>query len=126
MTTEDAVSATTQTTNAGGHRPTLAQIGGGLIRRYLSGRRRWIALAVGILAAGTWLNWGWLVAAGVAPLIVAFAPCAAMCALGLCMSRMGGRSCSNDAKTGAGAASEPNTDVPNSEAKPAAIRSAPE
>jgi hypothetical protein len=43
---------------------------------------------------GLALNWSWLVAIGVAPLLVALAPCAAMCALGLCMSRMGGKSCS--------------------------------
>jgi membrane protein DedA with SNARE-associated domain len=35
------------------------------------------------LGAGLALNWSWPVAAGVAPLLVALAPCAAMCALGL-------------------------------------------
>jgi len=37
------------------------------------------------------LGWPWLVAAGLAPLILAFAPCAAMCALGLCAHNMGGK-----------------------------------
>ena len=32
-------------------------------------------------------GWDWLVAAGLATTIVALAPCVAMCALGLCMSR---------------------------------------
>ena len=65
---------------------------------YLSGRRVLILLSLVAVAAAAFFNWGWLVAIGVAPLLVAFAPCAAMCALGLCMSRMGGKSCSSDAR----------------------------
>lgn len=34
-------------------------------------------------------GWGWLVAAGLAPIILGVLPCLAMCALGLCASRMG-------------------------------------
>ena len=56
----------------------FSRLGGG-------GRRIWIALAVILLFGGAALNWGWLVAAGIAPLLLALAPCAAMCALGLCM-----------------------------------------
>ena len=63
-------------------------------RRYLGGRRGWIVLAVLAMGAGVALNWSWLVAIGVAPVLIALAPCAAMCALGLCMNRMGGKSCS--------------------------------
>jgi len=37
------------------------------------------------------LKWDLLVAAGIAPLILGLLPCAAMCALGICMSRMGGK-----------------------------------
>src|SRR5260370_32949770 len=48
-----------------------------------------LAIATVAVVAGLWLNWGWLVAVGVAPLILAFLPCAAMCALGLCMMQMG-------------------------------------
>lgn len=43
------------------------------------------------LAGGTGalvLGWDWLVAAGLASIIIALAPCLVMCALGLCMSRM--------------------------------------
>ena len=62
------------------------------LRRLASvGRRTWIALAAILIVGGAALNWGWLVAAGVAPLLLALAPCAAMCALGLCMK--GGDSC---------------------------------
>jgi hypothetical protein len=31
------------------------------------------------------LNWGWLTAVGAAPILLSLLPCAAMCALGLCM-----------------------------------------
>jgi hypothetical protein len=55
------------------------------------GRRRFVALAALVLVLGAALNWTWLVAAGVAPLLVSALPCVAMCALGLCMKRMAGR-----------------------------------
>ena len=45
-----------------------------------------VALAGG--AGALVLGWDWLVAAGVASIIVAAAPCLVMCALGLCMNRM--------------------------------------
>lgn len=62
-------------------------------RYYLGGRRGLIALAVIALASGLALSWSWLVAAGIAPLLLGVLPCVAMCALGLCMNRMGGKSC---------------------------------
>lgn len=54
-------------------------------RYYLGGRRTLLVGAVFVVAAGIAFNWNWLVAAGLAPLITGFLPCAAMCALGLCM-----------------------------------------
>jgi hypothetical protein len=66
----------------------------GRARHHLSGRRVSIVLGVAIIGAGMVYNWAWLVAIGVAPVILALAPCAAMCALGVCMSRMSGKSCS--------------------------------
>ena len=60
-------------------------------RHYLG--NRWVLLALGglVVVIGVALNWGWLVAAGIAPVLVAVAPCAIMCALGLCgMKMMGG------------------------------------
>jgi hypothetical protein len=66
-------------------------------RFYLGGRRGLLVLAAAVLVAGLALNWGWLVAAGIAPLLLTALPCVAMCALGLCMNRMAGRSCSTDA-----------------------------
>lgn len=55
-------------------------------RRMALGRTGWLILAGTIIFAGAVLNWGWLTAIGAAPLILALAPCAVMCGLGLCMS----------------------------------------
>lgn len=74
------MSATTESTRAG--QRSLAGIVAALLRHYLHGRRGMIVLAVAALGAGAYFNWGWLVAAGIAPLLLALAPCAAMCALG--------------------------------------------
>jgi hypothetical protein len=46
------------------------------------------AVVLGALAATAAWQWSWLAAIGVAPLLLAIAPCAAMCGLGLCMHRM--------------------------------------
>ena len=58
-------------------------------RRRLGGRRSLWLVAGLALAAGLALKWSWLVAAGIAPVIVSLVPCAAMCALGFCAHRMG-------------------------------------
>ena len=57
------------------------------LRYWLGGRRGLVAAAVAAAGAGLWFGWPTLVAAGLAPLVLAMAPCAAMCALGLCMNR---------------------------------------
>jgi hypothetical protein len=82
MTSSD----TTETTN-------LAPTPGWLrfARSYLG--NRWVLLLLGglVLVIGLSLNWGWLVAVGAAPVILSLAPCAIMCAVGLCgMKMMGG------------------------------------
>ena len=59
-------------------------------RYYLGGRRTLLVLAAILVAGGIALNWGWLVAAGLAPILIAVLPCAVMCALGLCMHKMVG------------------------------------
>jgi len=66
------------------------------VRSTLVGRRGLIAAGVVIAVAGLAFNWSFLVAAGIAPALVSLLPCAAMCALGLCMNRMTGRSCSSE------------------------------
>ena len=61
-----------------------------IARYYLANRWVLLALGGGVLAIGAALNWGWLVAVGVAPILVAAAPWAVMCALGLCAMKMTG------------------------------------
>ena len=53
--------------------------------RYYLGNR-WVLLTLGslVLTIGAALNWGWLVAAGIAPILLSLAPCALMCAVGAC------------------------------------------
>jgi hypothetical protein len=87
----------------------LAQTTVALLRHYLGGRRSLIVLTVLALGAGLILNWGWLVAAGIAPLLLALAPCAAMCALGLCMNKTGGKSCSSESSPGQGTGTDPSS-----------------
>lgn len=92
------MSASTETTKT--EDMSLARTVGGLARHYLGGRRGLIVLGVAIVVAGMALNWSWFVAIGLAPLILALAPCLAMCALGLCMNKMGGKSCSSESGSG--------------------------
>lgn len=57
--------------------------------------RNWLLLggaALAVIIAGLIWQWSWLVAVGVAPLLVSAVPCVAMCALGLCMHRMSSHS----------------------------------
>ncbi len=72
------------------------------LRYYLGGRRAWLGLAILAGLGGLVLNWNWLVAIGLAPVLIALAPCAVMCALGLCMNRMMGGSCSSEQPTKTG------------------------
>ncbi len=65
---------------------------------YVTGKRGMILMAAAVAAAGMVMNWSWLVATGIAPLLLAILPCAAMCALGLCMNHGRKNSCSNRTK----------------------------
>lgn len=71
---------------------------------WLHGRRVLLILSAAAIVAGLALNWGWLTAVGVAPILLSLAPCALMCGLGLCMKGGFGKSCSTGNKT---AAAEP-------------------
>jgi hypothetical protein len=69
-----------------------ASLSHNLLRRLVHQLIGWrLALTVGIAlaAGGLWFGWPWLVAAGIAPIILALAPCllmcGAMCAASLCM-----------------------------------------
>ncbi len=66
-------------------------------RYYLGGRRGLLIFAGAALAAGLALNWSWLVAAGIAPILISALPCVAMCVFGLCCMNRGSRkSCSTE------------------------------
>lgn len=56
-----------------------------------SKRQALIGLAVAAVSGGAALNWSWLVAVGLAPLILSVLPCVVMCALGLCAMRSAGQ-----------------------------------
>jgi len=83
------------------------------------------SLLIGVVIAGgagaMVLGWDWLVAAGVASIIVAVAPCLVMCALGLCMNRMG----KSGQSTAATPPAAPGTDVPPVKAEAASDPNAP-
>ena len=78
---------------------------GRYVRHQLRGRRGMIVASVVLAAPALWFGWPWLVAAGLAPLIIAMAPCAVMCAVGACA--MGGKSCKkSEADSAASSAAE--------------------
>ena len=79
--------------------PTIQRQSPALRLPYWLGRRRLWGLA-GFAAIGTGLalNWGWLTAVGAAPILISLLPCAAMCALGLCMRGGTNASCSTTTK----------------------------
>lgn len=59
-----------------------------------------IVSGIVIVGAGLALGWNWLAALGFAPLILSLAPCAAMCALGVCMMARGSAPKMPDAPAG--------------------------
>ncbi len=65
-------------------------------RYYLLSRTGLLSIAAAAIVAGAALNWNWLVATGIAPLLITLLPCAVMCGLGLCFHRLVGGSCAQD------------------------------
>jgi len=63
----------------------LSRLGLNLVRYYLGNRWALLVLGAGVLVAGIGLNWNWLVAAGIAPILLSTLPCLVMCGLGVCM-----------------------------------------
>jgi hypothetical protein len=73
-------------------------------RLILGSRKFWLVLmAVAVVAAAAF-NWSWLVAVGVAPLLLTLLPCAAMCALHLCASKGADGSCTGKRQEASGRA----------------------
>ena len=63
--------------------------------RWFNSRNVLLGAAVLGLGGALFFGWDWLVAAGMASVIVAVMPCLAMCALGLCASRLGRKDAAN-------------------------------
>ncbi len=98
----------------------LSTLGLNLARHYLG--NRWALLVLGGLAVILGLyfgGWAWLVAAGLAPIILATLPCLVMCGLGFCMMCRSGEKQSTvsrdatDAATSSSALGVVNTDSPS-------------
>lgn len=53
-------------------------------RYYLGRPRTWMVVAIFAVAMGLAFNWNWLVAAGLAPILLSTLPCLIMCAFGVC------------------------------------------
>lgn len=66
----------------------------------LRGWRLPLALAMVPVAVGLAWQWSWLTAIGVVPVVLSVAPCAAMCGLGLCGSKLLGGSCKSSSTVG--------------------------
>ena len=61
------------------------------VRYYLGNRRALLVLAIVSSIAGLALNWHWLVAVGLAPILLSTLPCLVMCAFGVCMMCRSGK-----------------------------------
>jgi hypothetical protein len=80
-------------------KPSLAQDRFNALRYWLRGRNGVIVLIVLAVVIGAALNWSWLVAVGIAPLLITVLPCAVMCGLGLCLHKMAGGSCPTETRS---------------------------
>ena len=74
----------------------------GLLRSWIGDRRVLAVAGLVVIGIGLALGWNWLAAVGIAPLIVAAAPCLIMCALGLCMMGKSQKAYSSQPTPGAG------------------------
>lgn len=73
-------------------RPSPTPTTGAQLRSWFGSRWGLIISGGVIVVAGLALGWNWLTALGVAPVILSLAPCAVMCAAGMCMAMGKGRS----------------------------------
>ena len=68
----------------------------GLLRHGLRGRRGLLIIGSALALVGVGFGWDWMVAVGIGPVLLGVLPCIVMCAFGLCMSRVGRKSCASD------------------------------
>ena len=85
----------------------LSRLGLNLVRSYLGNRWALLTLGAGVLFAGIALNWSWLMAAGIAPILLSTLPCLVMCGLGLCMLCRSSEKQSTPSRDAADASSAP-------------------
>lgn len=78
-------------------------------RYYLWRPRVLLTLAAIAIVAGLALNWNWLVAAGLAPILISTLPCLIMCAFGVCMMCRSGKKDSAPIRDAAENAAPPTT-----------------
>jgi hypothetical protein len=78
-------------------------------RYYLWRPRVLLTLAAIAIVAGLAFNWSWLVAAGLAPILISTLPCLIMCAFGVCMMCRSGKKDSAPIRDAAETAAPPTT-----------------
>lgn len=62
-------------------------------------RRGLMVLAIVAIVTGLALNWSWLLAIGVAPILLSVLPCLVMCAVGACFACSKGGACDKTDKS---------------------------
>lgn len=64
--------------------------------------RRTALLIAGVLTLGIGaaLNWNWLIAAGIGPIVLSILPCAVMCLLGVCLHKCQGKAAPDNVDKG--------------------------
>jgi hypothetical protein len=69
------------------------------MRYRLRGRRGMVIAGTALGAPALWFGWPWLVAAGLAPILIAVAPCAVICVVGVCTMKACGTKNATDASS---------------------------
>lgn len=87
-------------------------------RYYLGRPRVLLILATIMIVTGLVFNWSWLVAAGVAPILISVLPCLIMCAVGACMICRSGEKQSVPVGDAAEAAGQPPARAVSATGKP--------
>jgi predicted membrane-bound mannosyltransferase len=96
-------------------------------RYYLGRPRVLLTLATVAIVAGLALNWSWLVAVGLAPILLSTLPCVIMCGFGVCMMCRSAKEQSAPARDAAQALAPPESvtlaaiDNPSPDAKPSML-----
>ena len=68
--------------------------------RFLNRRTALLVAGALTLGIGAALNWHWLIAAGIGPIVLSLLPCAVMCLLGVFMQKGKGKTAPNNVAKG--------------------------